>query len=87
MLGAPSSHVPSSLQFMLHCMGLLLALSGHSRCPLLGGKRTSPFQSVMSAFDPKRTFNVIVSPQANAPRLIRPSGARRILLLLHRLLG
>jgi hypothetical protein len=25
------------------------------RCPLLGVKRTSPFQSVMSAFDPKRT--------------------------------
>jgi hypothetical protein len=39
---------------------LILALSGHSRrvqqCPLLGVKRTSQFQSVMSAFDPKRTL-------------------------------
>jgi hypothetical protein len=26
-------------------------------CPLLGVERTSRFQSVMSAFDPKRTFD------------------------------
>jgi hypothetical protein len=36
-----------------------LAQSGHpdtlKQCPLSRVKRTSPFQSVMSAFDPKRT--------------------------------
>jgi hypothetical protein len=31
MLGPRSSHVPSSLQFMLRCMSLLLAQSGHER--------------------------------------------------------
>src|ERR1700740_236473 len=39
---------------------LLLAQSGHrdraAECPLLGVKRTSVFQSAMSAFDPKRTW-------------------------------
>jgi hypothetical protein len=38
----------------------LLAQSGHRnslrQCPLLGVKRTSRIQSVMSAFDPKRTW-------------------------------
>jgi hypothetical protein len=29
--------------------------AGQFQCPLLGVKRTSRFQSVMSAFDPKRT--------------------------------
>jgi hypothetical protein len=41
---------------LLQRMSPLLALSGHStvarRCPLLGVKRTSQFQGVMSAFDP-----------------------------------
>jgi len=32
------------------------ALIGVSQCPLLGVKRTSRFQGVMSAFDPKRTW-------------------------------
>src|SRR5262249_11354630 len=40
-------------------LGLLLAQSGHSptefQCPLLGVKRTSRGQALMSAFDPKRT--------------------------------
>jgi hypothetical protein len=39
---------------------LLLAQNGHSdhaqRCPLLGVKRPSRFQSVMSAFDPNQTW-------------------------------
>jgi hypothetical protein len=42
---------------------LLFAQSRHrhsaERCPLLGVKRTSQLQSVMSAFDPKRTCAVI----------------------------
>jgi putative tryptophan/tyrosine transport system substrate-binding protein len=41
-------------------MSPLLAQSGHPilfpQCPLLGVKRTSQFDRVMSAFDPKRTF-------------------------------
>ena len=43
-------------------MGLcpLVAHSGHrcgtQQCPLSGVKRTSKFESVTSAFDPKRTF-------------------------------
>ena len=41
-------------------MSLLLAQSGHhgraNQCPLSGVKRTSRLQTVMSAFDPKRTF-------------------------------
>ena len=60
MLGPPLSHVPSSLQFMLHCMGLLLAQSGHpntlNQCLLLGVKRTSRGRAPMSAFDPKWTL-------------------------------
>jgi hypothetical protein len=39
-----------------------LAQSGHHsrlrQCPLSGVKRTSRIQSVMSAFDPKRTWHV-----------------------------
>src|SRR5262249_52049825 len=46
----------SSLRFMLHCMSLLLAQSGHpntlNQCPLLGVKRTSRKALRMSAFDP-----------------------------------
>jgi hypothetical protein len=34
----------------------LTAVLAVNQCPLLGVKRTSPFQSVMSAFDPKRTW-------------------------------
>ena len=44
----------------------LLALSGHTdcaqQCPLLGVKRTSRFQSLMSAFDPKRTSDWVHLP-------------------------
>ena len=47
------------ISFMLHCICLLLAQSGHSatefQCLLLGVKRTSRGRAPMSAFDPKRT--------------------------------
>jgi hypothetical protein len=40
-------------------LSLLLAQSGHvdvvNQCPLLGVKRTSRLESIMSTFDPKRT--------------------------------
>jgi hypothetical protein len=32
----------------------------HKQCPLLGVKRTSKFQGAMSAFDPKRSYAVLV---------------------------
>ena len=35
----------AALTFVLHC-----------ECPLLGVKRTSKFEAVMSAYDPKRTL-------------------------------
>jgi len=42
----------------------LLAQSRHpdtlNECPLLGVKRTSRGQALMSAFDPKRTFFVLM---------------------------
>ena len=42
----------------------VLALSGHgngaTQCPLLGVKRTSPEHPLMSAFDPKRTSDVLI---------------------------
>jgi hypothetical protein len=45
--------------------------SGHcrraERCPLLGVKRTSQFQSAMSAFDPKRTFPSDALTTSNLP--------------------
>jgi hypothetical protein len=44
--------------------GRILKGEGHpsitGECPLLGAKRTSPCQSAMSAFDPKRTFRPMV---------------------------
>ena len=62
MLGPPLSHVPSSLQFMLHCMGLLLAQSGHpgalNQCLLLGVKRTRRRPAPKSALGQKRTSAV-----------------------------
>jgi hypothetical protein len=51
----------------------VLAQSRHcrpaERCPLLGVKRTWRFQSVMSAFDPKRTSRNLDTTQ-------RPTGSR-----------
>src|SRR6516165_553047 len=49
------------ISFMLHCICLLLAQSGHpdalNQCPLLGVKRTSRGHAPMSGFfDPKRTL-------------------------------
>jgi hypothetical protein len=51
---------PGSLMKGIHSTEcLLVAQSGHrthaDECPLLGANWTSRFQSVMSAFDPKRT--------------------------------
>src|SRR5262245_47422216 len=48
-----------AFNFMLHCICLLLAQSGHpdtfNQCPLSGAKRTLPKRPLMSASDPKRT--------------------------------
>jgi hypothetical protein len=56
-------HPPLAIKnIQKRCQCLLLALSGHpnalSRCLLLGVKQTSPVQSSMSGFDPKRTWSV-----------------------------
>src|SRR5262249_61091313 len=57
---APESWDQNSC-FLLQCMSLLLAQSGHGnpaqQCPLLGVKRTLLGHCGMSAFDPKRTFD------------------------------
>jgi hypothetical protein len=52
-------------------IGGSLAQSGHrtvaQQCPLLGVKRTSRIQSVMSAFDPYQTSESLLSPSAQGP--------------------
>src|SRR5262245_46638879 len=62
MLGPPLSHVPSSLQFMLHCICLLLALSGLAEmaCKLSALRGEADMRDRVTS-----TSSVAIDPQAN----------------------
>jgi hypothetical protein len=65
--GVPPSATPKVSQipaFRKQWRFPFMALIGHrdgvEECPLLGVKRTSKFESVTSAFDPKRTLGTVI---------------------------